>query len=247
MGWNQRQGTRTCRLCDFHRPAWCAAATPFQGCGGLGLSVSQGCVPDYRVAPCGARTAQPVGLFALLPGSCWLRPAAPATTSDHLRGYPKDIHTVYVPIFESASFRPDLGERLTKAVVKRIEEVTPLKVVNSAGDADSVLIGQIRARSSTSCSKQLQRPPRDPGRAASAGPLGRPSRQHAPPQLPAGSRAPGDHRRDRHRQPGPRGRPILCHQALQQAIQSLATQIVGLMETFVVGRPADGPDANRKR
>jgi hypothetical protein len=57
--------------------------------------------------------------------------------------YPKDIHTVYVPIFESSSFRPDLGERLTEAVVKRIEEVTPLKVVNSAGDADSVLIGQI--------------------------------------------------------------------------------------------------------
>ncbi len=57
--------------------------------------------------------------------------------------YPKDIHTVYVPIFESSSFRPDLGERLTEAVVKRIEEVTPLKVVNTAGDADSVLIGQI--------------------------------------------------------------------------------------------------------
>jgi hypothetical protein len=57
--------------------------------------------------------------------------------------YPKDIHTVYVPIFESASFRLGLGERLTEAVVKRIEEVTPLKVVNSAGEADSVLIGQI--------------------------------------------------------------------------------------------------------
>jgi hypothetical protein len=57
--------------------------------------------------------------------------------------YPKDIHTVYVPIFESSSFRPDLGEPLAQAVVKRIEQVTPLKVVNSAGDADSVLIGQI--------------------------------------------------------------------------------------------------------
>ena len=57
--------------------------------------------------------------------------------------YPKDIHTVYVPIFESSSFRPGLGERLTEAVVKRIEEVTTLKVVNSAADADSVLVGQI--------------------------------------------------------------------------------------------------------
>ena len=57
--------------------------------------------------------------------------------------YPKDIHTVYVPIFESNSFRPNLGERLTEAVVKRIEAVTPLKVVSTAGEADSVLIGQI--------------------------------------------------------------------------------------------------------
>ncbi len=30
--------------------------------------------------------------------------------------YRRDIHTVYVPVFESDSFRSQLGERLTEAV-----------------------------------------------------------------------------------------------------------------------------------
>lgn len=56
--------------------------------------------------------------------------------------YPPDIHTVYVPVFESDSFRRGLGERLTEAVVKEIELKTPYKVVSSA-EADSVLTGKI--------------------------------------------------------------------------------------------------------
>ena len=56
--------------------------------------------------------------------------------------YAPDIATVYVPMFESASFRPDLAERLTEAVVKEIELKTPYKVVQSA-TADSVLTGRI--------------------------------------------------------------------------------------------------------
>lgn len=56
--------------------------------------------------------------------------------------YPPDIHTVYVPVFESDSFRRGLGERLTEAVVKEIELKTPYKVVGSA-EADSVLTGKI--------------------------------------------------------------------------------------------------------
>lgn len=56
--------------------------------------------------------------------------------------YAPDIRTVYVPIFESASFRRHLGERLTEAVVKEIELKTPYKVVGSP-NADSVLTGQI--------------------------------------------------------------------------------------------------------
>ena len=57
--------------------------------------------------------------------------------------YPAHIHTVYVPVFESISLRRNLGERLTEAVVKQIEKVTPLKVVGDAQSADSILKGRI--------------------------------------------------------------------------------------------------------
>ncbi len=61
------------------------------------------------------------------------------TGSDTL--YPADIKTVYVPVFRSRSFRPFLGERLTEAVVKEIDEKTPFKVVTA--NADSTLTGEI--------------------------------------------------------------------------------------------------------
>lgn len=53
-----------------------------------------------------------------------------------------DVRTVHVPVFESDSFRRNLGERLTEAVVKEIESRTPYKVVGST-DADSILNGRI--------------------------------------------------------------------------------------------------------
>lgn len=56
--------------------------------------------------------------------------------------YPPDIRTVYVPMFESLSFRRYLGERLTEAVIKEIDLKTPYKVVNTP-DADSVLTGRL--------------------------------------------------------------------------------------------------------
>jgi hypothetical protein len=52
--------------------------------------------------------------------------------------YAPDVTTVYVPMIESESFRRDLGERLTEAVVKEIELKTPFKVVGTP-DADSIL------------------------------------------------------------------------------------------------------------
>jgi hypothetical protein len=52
--------------------------------------------------------------------------------------YAPDVQTVYVPMIESESFRRDLRERLTEAVVKEIELKTPFKVVGSP-DADSIL------------------------------------------------------------------------------------------------------------
>lgn len=52
--------------------------------------------------------------------------------------YPAHIETVYVPVIESASFRRNLGERLTEAVIKEIELRTPYKVTGDP-NADSVL------------------------------------------------------------------------------------------------------------
>ncbi|MBN2579406.1 MAG: LptE family protein [Pirellulales bacterium] len=57
--------------------------------------------------------------------------------------YPQGIRTVYVPMFESGSFRPYLGERLTEAVMKEIEAKTNYKVVSDCDQADSVLSGRI--------------------------------------------------------------------------------------------------------
>jgi hypothetical protein len=56
--------------------------------------------------------------------------------------YPAHIQTVYVPMFDSGSFRRNLGERLTEAVIKEIELKTPYKVV-STPSADSVLTGYL--------------------------------------------------------------------------------------------------------
>jgi hypothetical protein len=56
--------------------------------------------------------------------------------------YSPEIATVHVPVFDSASFRPHLGEQLTEAVVKEIELKTPYKVVDR-DRADSLLTGRI--------------------------------------------------------------------------------------------------------
>ena len=56
--------------------------------------------------------------------------------------YAPDVTTVYVPMVESNSFRPDLGERITEAIVKEIELKTPFKVVDTP-DADSILSARL--------------------------------------------------------------------------------------------------------
>jgi hypothetical protein len=56
--------------------------------------------------------------------------------------YPPDIQTIYVPVFESDSFRRNFSELVTEAVIKEIERVTPYKVVGTP-DADSVLNGKL--------------------------------------------------------------------------------------------------------
>jgi hypothetical protein len=56
--------------------------------------------------------------------------------------YRPDVRTVHVPIFESNSYRRNLGEQLSEAVAKEIELKTPYRVV-TADRADSVLRGRI--------------------------------------------------------------------------------------------------------
>ena len=56
--------------------------------------------------------------------------------------YAPDVATVYVPMIESDSFRRDLGERLTEAVIKEIELKTPYKVVGTP-NADSILTARL--------------------------------------------------------------------------------------------------------
>ena len=58
--------------------------------------------------------------------------------------YPPEIRTVHVPIFESNSYRRNLGEWLTEAVIREIELKTPYKVVHHA-NADSILSGTLIA------------------------------------------------------------------------------------------------------
>jgi hypothetical protein len=56
--------------------------------------------------------------------------------------YAPDVTTVYVPMIDSDSYRRDLGEQLTEAVIKEIELKTPYKVV-STPDADSILSARL--------------------------------------------------------------------------------------------------------
>jgi hypothetical protein len=56
--------------------------------------------------------------------------------------FPEDVATVYVPVFDSSSFRRELGEELTEAVIKEIGRRTPYTVVASPL-ADTILTGKL--------------------------------------------------------------------------------------------------------
>lgn len=56
--------------------------------------------------------------------------------------YPKEIHTVAVPIFENRTFYRGVEFELAEAMVKQIESRTPYKVV-APGTAQTILEGTI--------------------------------------------------------------------------------------------------------
>ncbi|BBO31740.1 LPS assembly lipoprotein LptE [Lacipirellula parvula] len=87
--------------------------------------------------PSAAKLLFALGLLGLATPGC----AAYRVGNETL--YAPDVTTVYVPMIESDSFRRDLGERLTEAVIKEIELKTPYKVVGTP-DADSVLVAKLQ-------------------------------------------------------------------------------------------------------
>jgi hypothetical protein len=72
-----------------------------------------------------------------------------------------DIRTVHVPMFESDSFRRNLGERLTEAVVKEIERQSTYKVVHDPAQADSVLTGRLVSDRKSVLAENRNDEPRD--------------------------------------------------------------------------------------
>src|SRR3954467_15093934 len=74
--------------------------------------------------------------------------------------YRPDIRTVYVPPVDSASFRRNLGERLTEALVREIEQKSSLKVVADP-NADSILRCSIITDSKTVINETRFDDPRD--------------------------------------------------------------------------------------
>ncbi len=74
--------------------------------------------------------------------------------------FPEGYDTVYVPVFASNSYRRDLAEELTEAVIKEIERRTDYKVVSSPS-ADTVLTGTITSETKHLLFDTLNSDPRE--------------------------------------------------------------------------------------
>jgi len=74
--------------------------------------------------------------------------------------YEPQLQTIHVPLFQSDSWRLDLGEWLTEGVIKEIELRTPFKVVSDPL-ADSVLTGRIMWDTKRVVSENINDEPRN--------------------------------------------------------------------------------------
>ena len=70
--------------------------------------------------------------------------------------YPMDFQSVCVQMFENDSFRRGVEYELTDALAKRIEAITPYKVIGQADRADTVISGRIKAVDSSILSIEKQ-------------------------------------------------------------------------------------------
>lgn len=74
--------------------------------------------------------------------------------------YRPDVQTIAVPVVESESLRPFLGERLTEAIVREIQLQTPY-TVSSASTAQSILQVRILSDSKLVLGEDINDNPRD--------------------------------------------------------------------------------------
>ena len=70
--------------------------------------------------------------------------------------YPEQVSSVYVEMFDSASFRRGHEYVLTDALAKRIEAETPYKIISNRNRADTVLSGYISVIGETVLSDEQQ-------------------------------------------------------------------------------------------
>lgn len=70
--------------------------------------------------------------------------------------YRTDIETVFIPIFESQSFRRQVEFEITGALARQIELNTPYKVVSNRSEADTILYGRVLGVGETVLTQQRQ-------------------------------------------------------------------------------------------
>jgi hypothetical protein len=114
-----------------------------------------GWLPGVGISPRRLAAAAAALLLASLAGCLGMNYQFGARTL-----FPEGIETVYVPVFDSSSYRRELGEELTEAVVKEIERRSHYKVVASPS-ADTVLTGKITAETKHLIFQTLQGDPRE--------------------------------------------------------------------------------------
>lgn len=73
------------------------------------------------------------------------------------------ISTIHVPVVRCESFRAGMGEQMTEAIVKEIENRTPYKVIGSPSTADATLVVRVvediktpRVRTSDNQARQIE-------------------------------------------------------------------------------------------
>jgi hypothetical protein len=120
-------------------------------------SVQRNCPPRLHRVGLSPRQLAPAAalLLATLAGCVGMNYQFGARTL-----FPEGIETVYVPVFDSSSYRRELGEELTEAVIKEIEQRSHYKVVSSPS-ADTVLTGKITTEAKHLLFQTLQGDPRE--------------------------------------------------------------------------------------